>query len=199
MPVFPTSDGSPRQRLMAAALELFSEKGYSSTPVREIVHQAGVTKPVLYYYFKNKEGIFRAVFDWLGEHQKHNLNEILQVQGTTCERLEALIRLFLYMVGKHRKHFEMISSFIFAPSKGVPDYNFAQFPHRTMETVKKIYQEGIERGEVIDIDPGEAALLVMSVLFFSLRFCLLHPNLLDKELPVRLLYQVFRGFEKKAV
>ena len=54
-------DESPlgaRQRLLDAAAELFNGKGYAATTVREIVKAAGVTKPVLYYYFKNKEGIF---------------------------------------------------------------------------------------------------------------------------------------------
>ena len=54
-------DESPpgaRQRLLNSAAELFNSKGYAATTVREIVKAAGVTKPVLYYYFRNKEGIF---------------------------------------------------------------------------------------------------------------------------------------------
>ena len=57
-----TSAKSPdigaRDRLLAAAAEFFSRKGYSATTTREIVASAGVTKPVLYYYFQNKEGIY---------------------------------------------------------------------------------------------------------------------------------------------
>ena len=56
-----TDDGSARARLLEAATALFAEKGYASTTVREIVAGAGVSKPVLYYYFKNKEGIFLAI------------------------------------------------------------------------------------------------------------------------------------------
>ncbi len=51
-------DGSVRQRLLEGAAELFTQKGYAATTVREIVAAAGVTKPVLYYYFRNKEGIY---------------------------------------------------------------------------------------------------------------------------------------------
>jgi hypothetical protein len=40
-----------RERLLEAGIALFAEKGYASTSVREIVARAGVTKPVLYYYF----------------------------------------------------------------------------------------------------------------------------------------------------
>ncbi len=50
---------------MKAALELFTRKGYAATSVREIVAAAGVTKPVLYYYFENKEGIYLALMEQL--------------------------------------------------------------------------------------------------------------------------------------
>ncbi|MCL5271288.1 MAG: TetR/AcrR family transcriptional regulator [bacterium] len=50
-----------RERIMQAAIELFSRQGYDATPVREIVREAGVTKPVLYYYFKNKDDLFQQV------------------------------------------------------------------------------------------------------------------------------------------
>ncbi|MBW2208934.1 MAG: helix-turn-helix transcriptional regulator, partial [Deltaproteobacteria bacterium] len=48
-----------RAVLLEAATALFAQKGYAGTSVREIVERAGVTKPVLYYYFENKEGLFR--------------------------------------------------------------------------------------------------------------------------------------------
>ncbi len=52
------TDRTVRQRLLAGAAELFARKGYDATTVREIVQAAGVTKPALYYYFQNKEGIY---------------------------------------------------------------------------------------------------------------------------------------------
>ena len=46
------------RRLLSGATGLFAAKGYAATTVREIVERAGVTKPVLYYYFRSKEGIY---------------------------------------------------------------------------------------------------------------------------------------------
>jgi len=40
-----------KERLLETAIGMFAEKGYAGTSVREIVEQAGVSKPVLYYYF----------------------------------------------------------------------------------------------------------------------------------------------------
>src|SRR5271156_3919904 len=58
-----TSD--PRQRLLDAGLKLFANRGYAGTAVQDITEEARVTKPTLYYYFENKEGLFQAPVDQL--------------------------------------------------------------------------------------------------------------------------------------
>jgi TetR/AcrR family transcriptional regulator len=51
-----------RADLLQVALTLFSERGYNGTSVQEIVNLAGVSKPTLYYFFKNKQGIYAALW-----------------------------------------------------------------------------------------------------------------------------------------
>ena len=47
--------------LLAAALELFVEKGYAGTRLDDVAQRAGVSKGTLYLYFENKEDLFKAV------------------------------------------------------------------------------------------------------------------------------------------
>jgi AcrR family transcriptional regulator len=47
-----------RERILDVALELFNEKGYDATSLREIAERLGVTKAALYYHFERKEDIF---------------------------------------------------------------------------------------------------------------------------------------------
>jgi AcrR family transcriptional regulator len=56
-------DEGARHRLLVAATRLFARTGYAATSVREIVEAAGVTKPVLYYYFQSKEGLYLAILE----------------------------------------------------------------------------------------------------------------------------------------
>ena len=81
-----------RKTLLVAGIDLFAEKGYASTSVREIVSAAGVTKPVLYYYFQSKEGLFQAILDSAAEEQEVILKEALQKPGTALERIVHLYR-----------------------------------------------------------------------------------------------------------
>ena len=52
-----------RQKIIDAAKALFSEKGYAGTGLREIAERAGVSLGNIYNYFKNKEEIFRSIFN----------------------------------------------------------------------------------------------------------------------------------------
>ena len=58
-----------RGRIMEATLDLIAEKGMDHVSVREIVARCGVTKPVLYYYFKDKNDLYRK----LGEQATQEL------------------------------------------------------------------------------------------------------------------------------
>ncbi len=49
------------QELLAAALDLFVERGFASTRLEDVARRAGVSKGTLYLYFTNKEELFKAV------------------------------------------------------------------------------------------------------------------------------------------
>ncbi|WP_227001375.1 TetR/AcrR family transcriptional regulator [Pulveribacter suum] len=50
-----------RERILAVAEQLFAAQGYASTTMEQIVQALGVTKPFVYYYFRNKLEIFELL------------------------------------------------------------------------------------------------------------------------------------------
>src|SRR5689334_21565085 len=52
-----------RQRILGAALELFSERGFDGASTRDIATAAGVTQPLLHYHFSSKDDLWRAAVD----------------------------------------------------------------------------------------------------------------------------------------
>jgi AcrR family transcriptional regulator len=55
-----TRGSETRLRLVAAAFELFCERGYAAASTRDIAAAAGLNAPALQYYFNNKEGLYAA-------------------------------------------------------------------------------------------------------------------------------------------
>ncbi len=52
--------------ILQKALSLFSRKGYDSVGIQEIVEEAKITKPTLYYYFGSKQGLLEAIISFWG-------------------------------------------------------------------------------------------------------------------------------------
>src|SRR5712692_7645482 len=46
--------------LLEVASRLFAEKGYANVSIRDVCREANITPPMIYYYFKDKKGLFEA-------------------------------------------------------------------------------------------------------------------------------------------
>ena len=189
-------ENNSRERLLETATELFAEKGYAATSVREIVERAGVSKPVLYYYFKSKEGLFYAILEWAAAVQQNILNEIFEFQGTVEERFIFLYRRVQEGIREYQSLYIMIHGLIFGPPQGVPEYDFASYQRHMLNAVKRIYADGVATGEIRDIDAEEVAFLVLALLDFSLNMDVVLPELADPQRPERLLRLAFQGLSR---
>jgi AcrR family transcriptional regulator len=75
--------------LLAAARELFAERGYAVVGTEEIVKRAGVTRGALYHHFRGgKEELFRAV---LVQISAETMERVLQAAATTEDPFEELV------------------------------------------------------------------------------------------------------------
>src|SRR5450830_354499 len=89
------------QELLAAALDLFVERGFASTRLEDVARRAGVSKGTLYLYFTNKEELFKAVVrdsivpvigaaeDSIAGFEGHSADLLRKVLGDWWERLGA--------------------------------------------------------------------------------------------------------------
>ncbi|MHA1134916.1 MAG: TetR/AcrR family transcriptional regulator [Candidatus Thorarchaeota archaeon] len=81
-----TSDETTVRRILEAAYELFAEKGYRGSSMREIAERSGIKAGSIYNHFKNKEEIFEAVF--IEKHPLFRLLSLLdEVEGESAEEL----------------------------------------------------------------------------------------------------------------
>jgi AcrR family transcriptional regulator len=182
-----------RQRLLEAAVELFAEEGYNDTHVSEIVEKAGVSKPVLYYYFQSKEGLFYTILEWAEDVQQRVLNEIFEVSGTVFDRFVYLYRKLYEGIQQYQCLYKMIYGLIHGPPQGAPEYDYASYQSHMFDAVKRIYADGVSSGEIRKADADEVAFLVLSLIDFSLNIDHVMLELADPQRPERLLRLAFQG------
>jgi len=91
-------DAGTKARLLAAARDIFAQRGVRDATVRDICTQAGANVAAVNYHFGGKEKLFMAVLsDYLERcFEKHPVNMGLGPDATPPERLKAYIRSFLY-------------------------------------------------------------------------------------------------------
>lgn len=91
-------DIGTKERLLAAAKEIFAERGARDATVRDICARAGANVAAVNYHFGCKEKLFMAVLsDYLERcYERYPFNMGLGPAPTTAERLKAYIRAFLY-------------------------------------------------------------------------------------------------------
>lgn len=152
----------PRQRrkearpaeLMAAALDLFVERGFAATRLDDVAARAGVTKGTLYLYFDSKESLFKAVVE---NGIVSRIDEALRVlegyQGSMADLLREIFIRWWRELGATQ--LGGISKLIVAEAGNFPEV--AAFYHEAViqrgeRLIKQLLTTGIERGEFRSID-----------------------------------------------
>ncbi len=137
------SDAAPCRKLLSVARELFARKGYMGTTVREIVAAAGVTKPVLYYYFHSKEGIYLEVIGKAFKKLDELLDDFRGWQGSATERLKVLCDRVFFLFTHQQETLCLIQG----PQPGAPFYDFEAGYRKLKNAIGRLVKEGIGQGE----------------------------------------------------
>ena len=81
-----------REKIISAAIALFSDRGYSKVSVRDIAKEVGIKAASLYNHFRSKEEILHTLYDYFLENQykvRPDINELVK-QVETSHPLEIL-------------------------------------------------------------------------------------------------------------
>ena len=137
------------QEITEAAFEAFAEKGYSATKVADVAKRAGVSKGLMYLYFKTKEDLFKAVVKSVVIRRVDRLIENVEttelssedfirgplqsfLQQIPASPVAVVIRL---LVSEGRKHPDLV------------DYYYDNVVAKGLAAISGFLRRGVERGE----------------------------------------------------
>ncbi len=170
------SDGSVRRRLLEGAAELFTRKGYAATTVREIVAAARVTKPALYYYFGNKEGIYLELMKEAFAKLDELLAASLEDGETPSRKLLRLCDRAYSLFMENIKAARVMYAIYYGPPQGAPFFDFEAYHYKFQEAIQRLVREGIRKGEFRKGNCEEMAWAIIGALNVALEIHLGHPD-----------------------
>ena len=189
--------GEVRERLLSGATELFASKGYAATTVREIVERAGVTKPVLYYYFHSKEGIYLDLMREPFGKFTTIVEETLRTAGSARERLFRLCLMAYDIFVENIDAARVMYSIYYGPPQGAPFIDFDAYHRRFQEAVLQVLGEGVRDREFRRVNLHDAMWAVIGALNVAMEVELCHPpQSLGRDGVSRVLGIVLEGIAK---
>jgi TetR/AcrR family transcriptional regulator len=126
--------------------ELFSEKGYDATSVREICEAAGLSKPTS-ITSGSKEGVYRALVDESLESFRKELLRVLEGEAPARDRLRRVSRLYLATARARSEQMRFIFGLIHNPPSSAPRTDFPRFYADLVEAIAKVVDQGVRKDE----------------------------------------------------
>lgn len=148
------------EAILAISTQLFSQKGYKGTSLRDISSRLKVSRPALYYYFKNKMEILKNLhskaFEELVSSSEEKMNPDLPIDV----KFKLLVENQVNVVAKN---VELVRIF-FGDEKEFPRNVIREMRQKRKAYAEKLiqlYKEGVKEGLFRDIDPKIAVYTIM--------------------------------------
>ena len=136
-----------KNKILKIALELFSKKGYDAVGVQLLCEKTGITKPTLYYYFSNKEGVLKELLkvnyeklNNLLELNSHYIPHPKQYEHDVILTLTNVAQTYLEFAKNNEKFYKMVLNATFAPDGGTlskPAIEYNQVQYQILEKMFK--------------------------------------------------------------
>jgi AcrR family transcriptional regulator len=151
-----------RDIIITSAIQVFSRKGFHNTRMEEIALAAGIGKGTIYEYFSSKLQLFQEMLETGLEFYYNSMsNEELQ-QLSVRKRLRLMFESHLKFCHENRELTKIMFQNDFFDQE-LKEWSF-KIHKQKEESMKALIQEGINRGEIRDVDVNLAVLMVSGAL-----------------------------------
>ena len=137
------------QEITEAAFSAFAEKGYAGTRIEEVARRAGISKGLMYLYFKTKEELFKAVIRSVVVPQIDLLERELDAAAPSAEDF---LRgpVLTFMKGIPGSRISVVIRLLIAEAPRHPDlveFYWENVASRGLGALRKLLDRGVEAGE----------------------------------------------------
>ena len=177
-----------KQRILDVSLQLFMQVGFENTYMDDVARNSGVTKPTVYYYFKDKQALFEAsAAQFLDQ-----MAQMMRPEGVEDLSLEALLDAAFESLPEFIARYQEISGtkdrasllrsqvFVYDAMTRIPGFRsaFVALYADAAQLVQRACEKAARRGEIRPgIDMSTIGILVNSTIEGLLLMAMVDPKL----------------------
>ncbi len=161
----PKKSLSTKEKLLAAATELFIQKGVDRVGVREIAAKAGINLSLMNYYFQSKERLLEHIFENIIISKATHLKQILDSNISLEDKIKKYTTEYIDVLIDN----PLIVSFFLAILHRNPEKIVAMASIRTLynsEVFCKQLEDEMKAGRVRQVDPEQVFICMVSLIIF---------------------------------
>ncbi|HDR05710.1 MAG TPA: TetR/AcrR family transcriptional regulator [Candidatus Marinimicrobia bacterium] len=165
-------DAQKRERIIAAAMEVFAAEGLSKGTIASVASRAGIGKGTVYEYFRSKDELFQAMLEYFFAGMIAQWEALIQSPLAYKDKLNLLIdSTFDFMdfdnlqaMSTWRMVFEIILYALRQPEGGESAINLAESFRSLISAFEPLLAEGVERGLIKPMETRDLAFLLFAAL-----------------------------------
>ena len=151
-----------RDRVLRLADALFARRGYAAVSMRDVALASGVTKPALYYHFRDKDALFTECLLLHQMQLGERLRAALEVPGSLADRVAAAAAALIAGAAHHpaRTRSDVVEHLPEAERVRID----ASFDENVMAPLVRLFGEAVAEAEArAGVDPELAAVALVAV------------------------------------
>jgi len=165
------SRGKPRETqaaILSAAVQEFAEQGMAGARTDSIARAAHVNKALLYYYFKDKENLYRAALDHVFSQLSGQLLEVLGRDSSPGEKIRAYVGAHFDFVASHLHYRNLVQGEIVRSGHGSPHLQRVakRYFYPLFTGLGEVIRAGISAGEFRAVEPLHFVPSMVAVVVF---------------------------------
>jgi len=164
-----------RDKLLQAGIELLSRKTFSKISMDQVAESSGVSKPMIYYYFKNKEGYYKALATFLLKIAKSMTRKVINTELSLRENLTNYVRFRIEFVRNNPGISKAFMSMISDPNIGLLIEEMQdEFNVMRLELIDPIFDKAKKKGEIRPETNGVMVIMMLNSVLVALSMKILN-------------------------
>jgi AcrR family transcriptional regulator len=180
----PRPDVSEKRRaqIVESAINVFNREGFANARMDDVAAESGLSKGLLYWYFKNKEELIIAIADLLFGAEFRKMESLSVKGGTARDCLEEFLKLFLSDIRGMLKVAPVIYDFYALAFRNASIRRvMKEYLGRFIAVLEPIIQQGMDSGEFTGGDARQVTIAIGAALEGTLLLWAYAPDLFQVE------------------